>query len=360
MNKEISDLLPYEKYEFLTAIFLAMILWRIRTYIISDRRVVDPSKKPDFSIYMCVPGTFYDQKDPVWIGNHMALTEADQLFGCLDESYFEQNRIPIGHAFACWKKVSQLRTVVDFSEAHKTQIYPEVSAEIASFLLSKPENGHYALVDIGAGTVDISLFMISEVQMVRKAPVLWSEWFPLGVEELEKCLMEDIKDDSRARFKQEFDRQKQLNGGNSKGFFPSFIGILEALCNRENVLESYVDRIGTRLYRTCIESRKKTYNNIWGRIQILIGGGGSYLRRISDIKAMAPQGSFIQRIEIGELAIPSDFNIDLMKNVPFHRLSVAYGLSRGLDRQSMPNEIPEPIKYIHKVLEMDRDEKYPK
>jgi hypothetical protein len=341
---ELRERPSYELYEFLTAIYLTFVLYRIKTFIVADLRRRRERCSPGFSAYMCVPVSYFSDSTPTLLANRAALGAADRLFGCLPNGQLKIGKVPVRDAWQAWQRVIRSASVYDFGPEAPTQVYPEVTAEAASYWHSKAARpGRYILVDIGAGTCDVNVFTVVDElgDQARKSPVLWAEISALGVEELEHRLCQALPALERDTVMAKLQLQKWTAAGReSAGVFPSFTGDLAAYSNCEEIVEEYRTELAQRLWLAYGKAQEKGGLESWKNATIFIGGGGRNLRNIKSVKDIFDDHPVLKDITVRELPEPNDFEC-AGPEIPFHRLSVAYGLSLMLERQALPFEIPD-------------------
>jgi hypothetical protein len=341
---EIADRPLYEVCEFLTAIYLAFVLYQLRAAIVDDLHGRGEHRVPGLSAYMCVPVYYFEDDAPALLANNAALAAADMLLGLLPEEQLRDRRVGIRDAWRAWQNAIQSTSVYDLGPEMPTQVYPEVTAEAASYWHTKAAvPGRYILVDIGAGTCDVNVFTIIDELggHSRQSPVLWGEISALGVEELEHRLRHALPSFGRDQAMAELEMQKlTAEGHDTSGVFPTFTSDLHEQYDCENIFQRYIEELGQKLWIAYGNARQKGGLESWADAIIFIGGGGSNLRDIEVIEDVFYEHPVLKTVEVRNLPTPDDFECE-DSNVPFHRLSVAYGLSLMLERQTLPFEIPE-------------------
>jgi cell division ATPase FtsA len=204
-------------------------------------------------------------------------------------------------------------------------VYPEVGAEVASVTMSRSaKKGLYAFVDIGAGTVDASVFRFHRdareggSQFTYAAQVLKS-----GAAHVESEASSNLAAESKSWF-------KRMKEGNI---------VVELSEPAEDTLKQFLakalDEVRGEVTRDLILLFKEAYEkeNMAGRwkdIQLVLGGGGAllpaYVRAAREAFSLknGPVGANITSVS---LPAPKDFYAEGLSTAVFDRFAVAYGLS---------------------------------
>jgi len=224
-------------------------------------------------------------------------------------------------------------------------IYPEVSANVQSFLKSPARNrGTYLFVDVGAGTVDASVFLWPSEDPAKPLTYLAADVFRLGSSQVELR----ATGSAAAKLKEAFRLHKEGEAAQS-----------EVQIDLEKELSIIAEIIRGEL----VEALPKTLNTArlklerpghppiqWNQIRVLLGGGGC----VSSLYTDAVHDSFgVWHLDPptldlpmpdGDLEWPLEIKDHENRVAFFRRISVAYGLSfdRGeLDGHRYPDEIQE-------------------
>lgn len=195
-------------------------------------------------------------------------------------------------------------------------VYPEVSANVQGFVrsrMSKPDI--YLFCDVGAGTVDLSVFIYHQHNNVDSLTYLAACVAPLGSSQIEyRASLHSHGNDEPA-----IARLRELKERNAK--HPAL----------DAARESIVSELTTEAVRTLALAKRKLYNrNQLGRARIIFGGGG-FCESPYGTGTCAAFASdiFPNRIKPDRLGMPKPTDLDLHdKHAAWmNRLSVAYGLS---------------------------------
>lgn len=217
-------------------------------------------------------------------------------------------------------------------------LYPEIGGEVASIVMPRTsEEGLYAFVDVGAGTVDASVFRyFRDGSAIERPPFAAAVSKDLGASQIElqgsKCTYQGVKynvgDLKRikegyrgftAEEKKEYAPHVKIMRHVSKQLRPKLQDFLEAVFGH---------------------ARHKEPGIVNQKIRLVLGGGGSGLATYQK----AAQAAFTSKSkvapvepEITVLRKPDDFSMSPLPEADFHRFAVAYGLSYPFE------DLPKPI-----------------
>jgi hypothetical protein len=210
-----------------------------------------------------------------------------------------------------------------------------VIAEIASFAISKSAApGVYALIDVGAGTVDVNIFrwVPPSSSGGARTPIFAAYCDGTGVLALEEHLLA-IMDGQSSQATNLFQAQKR------KGSFPhtgelSNLFPLESRERASRELNSAVTdfsdaiaRNSKRAWGQALVKRGKETD--WNNLGVFIGGGGSAVKQVREGLHQGMQNDFL-RLDVRKLPAPDPEDMERVSGLPldeFHRIAVAYGLT---------------------------------
>jgi len=250
------------------------------------------------------------------------------------------------------------------NEEKRVFAVPEAIAAMASYLVSlRKEQGLHAIIDFGSGTTDVS---ICNLRMPFGESI--SHWYsakniPRGTINIERIIASFIKEyrfDSLCTGEDiYFCLDSILHGGKKSKNYP--IGKKEL---SESILSELNELRDSKEY---FQTWGNAYNrlrkqSLWEKVEIFVCGGGSNLPHVEQVFTRPWWGNLQVQYPISRLPIPDDYDPGESK-APFERMAVAYGLARPLpefDGYFLPGDggdhTPPPLP----VLELDRDELYPK
>jgi hypothetical protein len=317
-----SLLMKDEVVRLVNATFLGQLIARSKTLILKQLKKEGVSAPvARWSGNLAVPEKYMDHSD-VLSGFESVLRTA-WLMAIVFERESSLHRLEeIIDCYECAKHiVSDGRELDCF-------VYPEVGAEVASVTKSRSaKQGLYAFVDIGAGTVDASIFRFhrdrqdGEKQFTYAAAVIKA-----GAGHVEIEASKKLATQSQVWF-------RRIKEGDAGVNLPSesvekTLGPFLAEALRE--LGAKVNSDLILLFKEAYEKEKKS--DRWEDIQLVVGGGGSALPAYETAALQAfslkgrgrPVGSNITRVE---LSVPKDFHMGGLSPRVFDRFAVAYGVS---------------------------------
>lgn len=346
-NEVFSKRSTEELVLFFTSIHIAFILGAVKDEIQTYYRERGITDNLAFRVFMCAPVAALDQQLSQLVFMD-CLTLADEMHGVLE---FSSGDISVQDAFDAYDQASCLGILLKERTKRRSRVVPEVLAEIASFAQSKAaQEGIYALVDVGAGTLDLNVFRI--VNFIKdgdvRTPVFAASCHPNGVKHLDSVLAEALGYDLEISEAQ-FEKQKSLRQFpdiNALARSDEKINQTELYSRLKKAHSEYCDDVAKRTRFTWVEAweKKGLERKEWTQLTMfLCGGGANILNLQKHLEAGMPE-LIIQRIKHGVLPCPSESEFVRPPGFPeedFHRVAVAYGLTFGsnLDPYTAPSEI---------------------
>jgi len=222
-------------------------------------------------------------------------------------------------------------------------LYPEVSANVQAFTRSRTSrHGTYLFTDVGAGTVDQSLFVYhqNEGHEVLTYLAAWNPPLGSGQIEYRAAAAQGV------RSREHLERLRLLKE--------------EGVLNGElrSVILELQDELGCGTERLLLAAKNRLYVLKQLTDACLIFGGGGYRQDVYDEPV---RGAFRQKqifgrvVNCGKVGIPrpSDIEFTSRQSHWMDRLSVAYGLSffpEDLDRYRFPSEMPRVLPRMREVM----------
>jgi hypothetical protein len=333
---------------FVTAFYLAKLLnlskLRVRREFQSDGR--SPNTVVKWSVSVPVPEK-YIEDSPVAASFEETLKIAWLMAEVLAEMPEMKN---ISTLFSCFKTAKEF--VVECQENGRKfdcSVYPEVGAEVASITMSPTsEPGLYAFVDIGAGTVDASVFRFYRDDGDAHRPPYAAEVFNLGAAHFETKAQQFCPNHPKDLIKSVKERNYPIALENS-----------ETLKEIKRALRFIAGKINRKTEEKLTQVFREGYNkeplvDRWRDLKLVLGGGGASLityrkaaKKAFSIKEAKEHQEPPQTVELN---VPNDFKMTYLSTTHFHRFAVAYGLSWGkvnLPEIVTPKEV-KPIKTLGK------------
>jgi hypothetical protein len=318
-----------EPVEFVNATYLAYLVFRSKHLVNTHLRklgVKDLSIR--WSSNLAVPEKYMDTS-PVLKSFENVFRIAWLMAMLFDEVGELHKAQEVIESYACAKTIATSGRNLDCF------VYPEVAAEVAA--VTKPRSakqGLYAFVDVGAGTVDGSVFRFyrplkdDPSQFTYAANVIRS-----GAAHVELGASEKLAQLSQAWFK----RMKE-DGGHAGGLSLTSELILDPPFDESvTQLGSEVRDQLVRLFKAAHE--KERGEDHWSDLQLIIGGGGASLPLYVNAarEAFRHKGNRANNLTNVALDAPSDFEMGRLSRKTFHRFAVAYGLS--FHRVNLPDVV---------------------
>lgn len=264
-------------------------------------------------------------------------------------------------------------------EERLTFIHPETIAGIFSYAQSRvAEEGLYAIVDVGAGTTDVSFFRLADLpESERRLSIYTARTRIIGADNIDRAVFDkfrshpELRDDvngiepgdilQRIRFAKE-----HLSRDN-----PISVSLRHAVLRMDfdefkEVAAPIAQYICRHYRRTGSEAYKKEKSlERWRKYSFFLLGGGSRLEVLSSILRTPP--AQIEEVVFREIPIPEDIGIgtrqEALPSGDCRLLAVAYGLSfhtAEIPKILSPSEVEPVVIYLPLKDIPGRDELYPK
>lgn len=308
-----------EAVKIVNALFLGKLISRAKRIILGELESRNVVGQVRWNANLAVPEKYMD-RSPVLGGFKRVLRTAWLMADVLDE---QDGLSSLDEILDCYESAKALESDGRGLDCH---VYPEVGAEVASVTLSRAaKDGFYVFVDIGAGTVDASVFNLYRHKGDHKHNTYAAEVYKSGAAHVETSAGLKLA---------------QASAGWLKGVKENNLDSKVASQRADDLLKPYVaealDEIGEQVKSQLIGLFKEAYEKYsgecnWEEIQLVLGGGGASLPayRAAAVKAFSLKnrravGSNITEID---LDLPGDFRPGGLARNTFHRFAVAYGLS---------------------------------
>lgn len=196
-------------------------------------------------------------------------------------------------------------------------LFPELVPQVASYVKSKQrQEGVHVLVDVGGGTLDVTVFQVVHSKFESKGVPVWArKVHPLGT----RYLMDHIsKGFSRGLTLSPFEH------------LPSNTEIAEAVgVPPEELIDKVMPPFQHRVKRAVgekIREAGKTYSLRWPGRMFLVGGG-AFIELYRDVAEEFRTMDWKYVVRLVPLPRPDDLEAPEIADAHWHRLAVAYGLS---------------------------------
>lgn len=236
---------------------------------------------------------------------------------------------------------------------------PEAVASFASYLVSlRRQEGLHALIDMGAGTTDISICNLQNPYDQSMSYWYAARNIPYGTIGIERLIADQLRMQKSACTSQDI-----FNCLRNVSHNPGEIQqkIHEELKQFKQSREYY------QTWGSAFHYHLKGTSH-WERVEIFLIGGGANLSAAKDVFSepwiKLTEGDYgrLVRYAVSPLPTPDDFD-DAGTGAPFGRMAVAYGLTKPipvLQEYKLPNDAPDQTPIPIRRELPDRDELYPK
>jgi hypothetical protein len=309
-----------EVVRLVNALFIGHLIARSKTLILKQLKKKEGISAPvaRWSANLAVPEKYMDHSDI--LSGFKSVLRTAWLMAIVFES---EESLSLEEIIDCYESAKQLASD---RRALDCFVYPEVGAEVASVTKSRSaKQGLYAFVDIGAGTVDASVFRFhrdsrdGEKQFTYAAQVLKA-----GAGHVEIEASKKLATQSQGWFR----RIKEGNALSDLASEPVDETLRPFLAE---ALAELCARVKKDLIKLFVEAfAKEKMVERWKDIQLVVGGGGAALlpyvgaaREAFSLK----KGRVGANITEVSLSVPEDFHLGGLSSKVFNRFAVAYGLS---------------------------------
>ena len=332
------DQLKGEEVSFVNSFFLAKLFAItkkvVRTQLEEEFLV---SVKPKWTANLSVPDTFIETSPIARVFKEVLRTS--WLMSEVFEEYPDLSEKKA--IYECYRAARDFALesleVLD-DEEFGCSLYPEVGAEVASIVMSRiSDEGLYAFVDIGAGTIDASIFRyFRDGSKANRPPYAAAVSKELGATQIE--LLANKAQGANQRYSvAELKQVKEVYNGladvERKDFAEQFQLVKKIASRLGPMIENFLIEVFRR-------ARDKDPTMVNQRLMLILGGGGSQLKtyRNAAIKAFTMKSRH-EPIDpyVTILRKPNDFQMGALPAAEFHRFAVAYGLAFPIE------ELPKPF-----------------
>lgn len=331
----------------LAAVYLAHVMRLVRRRIQKKVR----AESLDLSFNTCVP---IDQRE------HSKVLAAFQRIVATAE-WLDRSQPPEEPGQRAWVELAmQTLPAIAYDETNpETRVFvvPEAVASVASYLVSlQKRSGLHALVDIGAGTTDLSIFNLS---ISRKLGTT-SFWYaarsiPLGTGQIEERVARELGDVGKGCADAD-EVGSVLRSTNAKTkYYKAIKGELDAIWLRSR-----------KGWGNAFDHLRTESEWCGAKVQVFLAGGGSLLPQAVPTFRVCPLMERWGPYPCDVLPEPDGYD-NLKGSAPFSRLSVAYGLSTPVPElgkfvlpADSPDHTPPRPKQSERYTSSGDDELIPK
>lgn len=324
--------LENDEAAFVNSFFLAKLLSQTKKIIIAEltekgfRQPISVKWTANFS----VPEKFIEQS-AVSVSFHRVFKTAWLMAEIFSENPNLKDRESIFDCYLTAKDLMRELTLRLQKEGKYFDCfaYSEIGAEVASIILSRTtQEGLYVFVDIGAGTLDASVFRFWRDGGEAKRPPYAAEVFKNGAAQLE------IRASRKSPFSSdELKEIKEKFGSLTKSERGQYSREIQSLISASEEIKAETIKILQDVFRQSYG--KELDENKWKDLKLILGGGGSKLKCYREAANQAFTFKHSKNPKPPEITIlpkPDDFQMSGLPEAEFHRFAVAYGLSYEIVR----------------------------
>lgn len=314
----------------LAVAYIGLVLINIRNWFKETKRVEYRHIHINWQLNIGIPSRSYDDRFLCNVMKRSALAGWNL-------SLLNKNRISLPDVKTAIEDADFQIRMNDFS-AKKEQIHPdyvntipEIIAEVIGYFRSPMrETGMYLIVDVGARTMDVSTFIVHEIEGEDLYPILTAEVEILGTFVLHQNRLKVCR---------------EITGKNLCKLISSYDGIsplpevekylskpthkdVETFNNADMKFRDECSRLIRKVIKVTKDCRNP-YSRVWSNgLPVFLCGGGAqvnvYQSLFNDIEKRLEKSRYSLTFNRKELPFPRDLKND---DIHFNRMAVAYGLS---------------------------------
>jgi hypothetical protein len=345
----------------LAAAFLALTLQRYRQWFQHNKANLYRRAEAIWELNLGIPARSFDTTETLEAFRQVAAAAAIlSNHDSVPTIEWSEKALEDAGLFYHRTKSLRLKTSQDFGifQADSIHLCPEIISGVLGYARSPLRNeGLYLMVDVGAGTLDVSTFRIFEREGEDNFPIFTSEVQPLGAYRLHRRRVAAVKDQLDEKVLRRLDSEVQ-----SDGPLPSLLDYAPNL-NRKRLMDTDMafkgecERLVSKV--VCTTKRVRDINAPeWSKgLPVFLCGGGarldfykSVLRTVEENFARAfNYGPSSKPFVYRQIPQPTDLLASEAAPSDFDRLSVAYGLSfssLNIGEIQVPSQIddmPQPL-----------------
>ena len=339
--------------------FIALVFRHTRLWFFEKLRSTYEGRSLDWNVNVGVPTDSYHQEQLVT--TYQLITKSAWALSVIPDpvTIHAANQIltSVSHGrYSLPKRFAGLRERLIHKDAFG--LFPEFVAQVAGYVrspLRKPDL--HMMVDVGAGTVDISIFNVHEADGDDIFPVFAKAVKPFGTHYLMKHRENKLPSGVNVKW-------SLHDKTPSQGEFLQKVKI--PLKQLKEIDNNFTMDIGTKVRDLLKYTKEKRYpcSPRWqcGVPTFLCGGGGK-VDVYSELIGRFENSNHTYRIKLEQLPQPQRLSAPQLPTGSYDRLSVAYGLSHNaldigriiqaneIDDHNIPPNNPDP--YADNFVRMD-------
>lgn len=299
------------------ATYLALVLRRVRAFIFDNKQGVYGANYIDWLVNVGLPTSSYHDERLTNLYKRMIITA---WFASASEGEVSEQSIK-----EAWKNSStEEKSGASERDLHweAVSIFPEFVAQVTGYIRSPlRQSDMHLLVDVGAGTLDATIFNVHEVEGEDKFPI-----FAKAVERLGTRFL--VRSRIKGRGLKEEKELAPFARVPKKTEFASLLGIDVATLQRNDLpfTQRVIEAVGSLLRYT--KGYRYPLSRRWeGGVPVFLCGGGAGCDFYAEI-FLSENGNFSGfPVKSMKLPKPDQLEANGLREDDYDRVSVAYGLS---------------------------------
>lgn len=326
-----ADALGDLSVEILTAYFLARVIAESRSRIQRELSLKNLGKSVHWSANVGIPVKHLDEPGAAETFNvivRIAWILSGALIGL--ESAFDAREV---------RALFETALAISQDPAYENIdcfTYPEFAAQVAAATLGRSaRDGLFAFIDVGAGTLDATVFRLYSGTGESALNTYDAGVSKLGAAYLRSSVKGVVRPATVTPESLGIPAYEACDVSESGDW---------VLAQELNVFRERIDREFESVIRRSYA--KEPRSKAWESVDVFLGGGGSAIE-VYEESAEDALGEFAGDLRTTRLPVPADLELDQLPQSEFHRLAVAYGLSHehvNLPEIALPREV-RPVEY---------------
>ncbi len=321
----------------LSVAYIALILREIRCWFFKEHREKYKNSKLVWELNIGVPSRSYEDQNMCNVFRSVALAawnlsaQDEQISLDLAQAAFLNGEKNIGYL----RGQEENAVCPPSSDIHpqSVEVIPEVIAEIVGYDKSPMRsNGLHLLIDIGAGTVDITSFIIQTDDEGGSFNLLTTEVEMYGAFKLHKYRIDSVK----SHVEKKLSRLSQSTNGMTP--LPEVDEYSVSNEKLQGIDKEFMKKFNKVLDDVFHETKSKRYplSPAWAEgLRVFVGGGGSqvglYMSAIKSFSENVSRSSTVAKFNLLSIPKPEDLDTPSLEKKDYHRVAVANGLSFTFD-----------------------------
>jgi len=301
-------------------IYIALIFKHTREWLLNNHKNTYKGKYIDWNVNVGLPTDNYQDGKLAAIYNNIA--NAAWYISILPDAINKRGAITIIQEINQKKLQTKLKKEPGMIASEYINLFPEFAAQVTGYVRSpmRREDMH-AMLDIGAGTTDFTVFIVWENSGEDKFPIMAKSVKSLGV----RYLIKHRINKSNYKGNNLFERNNKLLDDKA---FSKQLGLeSKELSNIDSQFRAMVRTQVIEQFAYTKDCRYTLPQRWKEEIPFFLCGGGANVNLYKDIVKSIERKNKPYKIKTLNLPKPDKLQADGLSESQYNRLSVAYGLS---------------------------------